>query len=115
LQQEMFKQYAQQWPWPANAAGASADWIPQFQKRWAEFTSEWLSRNRESLETMHKLALEMIEVTSRLYESKSPEEYRRGMDEVRTKMIETFKDQSEAQLRDFQKMAEKWFELLSKA
>jgi hypothetical protein len=30
-------------------------------------------------------------------------------------MFETFKDQSEAQLREFQKGAERWFDVLPKA
>lgn len=115
LQQEMLKQWSQQWPWPLNATGAPVEWAQQFQKRWAEFTTEWLNRQRESTETMCKLAIQLVDFSSRFYESKSPEEYRRGMEEVRTKMFEAFKDQSDAQLRDFQKLSEKWFDVFSKA
>jgi len=59
--------------------------------------------------------IQLIDLASRFYESKSPDEYRRGMEEVRTKMFEVFKDQSDAQLRDFQKTAEKWFDVFAKA
>jgi hypothetical protein len=114
MQQEMFKQWTQQWPWPMSATGGSVDWAQRLQSRWVEFTSEMLTRHRESLDTMYKLAMQMLEQSSRLSESKSPEEYTRGMDEVRTKMFETFKEQSDAQMREFQKTAEKWFELISK-
>jgi hypothetical protein len=114
LQQEMWKQWTGQLPWTANAAGGSADLIQQLQKRWAEFAGESLDRHRESLDAMYKLAIEAIAQTSHLYESKSPEEYRRGVEEMRTKMFETFKNQSDAQVREFQKTAEKWFDVLVK-
>ena len=64
---------------------------------------------------MFKVAIQLVDFTSRFYESKSPEEYRRGIEEVRTKMFEAFKDQSDAQLRDFQKLSEKWLDVFSKA
>ena len=67
------------------------------------------------METMCKVAIQLVDMGSRFYESKNPEEYRRGIEEVRTKMFEAFKDQSDAQLRDFQKTSEKWFDVFSKA
>jgi hypothetical protein len=119
MQQEMLKQWTQQWPWPAGSwpagsTGVSMDWVQRLQARWTEFTSELLTRHRESLDTMYKLAIQLLDQMSRLYESKSPEEYSRGMEEVRGKMFEAFKEQSDTQLREFQKTAEKWFEVLSK-
>jgi hypothetical protein len=36
-------------------------------------------------------------------------------EELRSKMFETFKEQSDAQFREFQKSAEKWFDVLPKA
>jgi hypothetical protein len=115
LQQEVFKQFSQQWPMPATAPGGAPEWVPQFQKRWAEFASDSLTRSRESLETMYKLALEMVALTSRVYESKTPEEYRAGVEEARVKVFDTIKDQSDTQLREFQKTAEKWFDVFNKA
>jgi hypothetical protein len=112
LQQELFKQWTQQWPWPLNTTGGAVDWMQNLQRRWGEFTSESLNRHRESLDTFYKVAIQLIEQASRLHDSKSPEEYRRGMEDVRSKMLETFKGQSDAQLREFQKTAERWFELL---
>jgi hypothetical protein len=114
MQQEMFKQWTQQWPWPMNPVGGSVDWVQRLQNRWIEFTTELLTRHRESLDTVYKLAIQMFEQTSRLYESKNPEEYSRAVEEVRSRMFESFKEQSDAHLREFQKTAEKWFDLLLK-
>jgi len=116
MQQEMFKQWTQQWPTtPWSAAGLSTEWLQNAQKRWMEFTVESLNRHRESLDSMFKSLIQLVEQASRFTEAKTPEEYRRTTDELRHKMFETFKDQSEAQLREFQKGAEKWFEVLPKA
>jgi hypothetical protein len=115
VQQDMLKQYTQQWPWSANTVAEPTEWAQQVQKRWTEFASETLDRSKEALEVLYKLTVELIEMASRVRDAKSPDEYRRGVEEVRAKMFDVFKEQSDAQLRDFQKTAEKWFEALAKA
>jgi hypothetical protein len=116
MQQEMFKQWTQQWPTtPWSGAGLSTEWLQNAQKRWMEFTVESLNRHRESLDSMFKSLIQLVEQASRFTEAKTPEEYRRTTDELRHKMFETFKDQSESQLRTFQRDAEKWFDVLPKA
>ena len=116
MQQEMFKQWTQQFPsTPLNAAGVSAEWVQKLQKRWMEYTIESLNRHRESLDGMYKSLIQVIEQSSRLSDAKTPEDYRRSTEDLRHKMFETFKDQSEAQLRDFQKSAEKWFDVIPTA
>jgi hypothetical protein len=115
VQQDMLKQYAQQWPWSGNTVAEPTEWAQQVQKRWTEFASETLDRSKQSLEVLYKLTVELIEMASRVRDAKSPDEYRRGVEEVRAKMFDVFKEQSDAQLRDFQKTAEKWFETLARA
>jgi hypothetical protein len=116
MQQELFKQWTQQWPTaPLNVAGVSADWVQKTQKRWFEFTSESLNRQREMIDTMYKSVIQFVEQASHLSESKTPEDYRRTTEELRHKMFETFKEQADAQFRDFQKSAEKWFDVIPKA
>lgn len=115
FQQDMLKQYAQQWPWSASSGAEPSEWAEQIQKRWGDFASDTLQRSKESLEALYKLTLELIEMGSRVRDAKSPDDYRRGVEEVRTKMFDVFKDHSDAQLREFQKTAEKWFEMLAKA
>ena len=113
MQQDMFKQYTQHWPAFGMPEG-SADWT-QFQKRLSEFSSEYFAKSRESLETMYKLVTQFMELSARVAESKNPDEYRAGLEEVRVKMYDTIKDQSEARLKDFQKAAEKWYDVVAKA
>lgn len=116
MQQEMFKQWAPQWPsMPLNAATASADWTRTFQKRWIEFMTDSLNKQRESLDSVYKSGIQVIEQTFRLSEAKSPDDYRRMVEDLWRKMVEISKDQSETQLREFQKGVEKWLEMLPKA
>jgi hypothetical protein len=115
MQQEMFKQWAQQWPaMPLNAAGVSADWGRTFQKRWIEFATHSMNKQRESLDAMYKSGIQLIEQTFRLSEAKTPEDYRRMVEELWRKMFAVYKDLSEGQLRDFQKGVEEWFETVPK-
>jgi hypothetical protein len=116
MQQEMFKQWAQQWPQaPWNAAGLPTEWLQNLQKRWMDFTTDSLNRHREALDSMYKSLIQIVEQAGRLSEAKTPEDYRRTTDDLRHKMFETFKEQSEAQFREFQKGTEKWFDALPKA
>jgi hypothetical protein len=115
MQQEMFKQWAPQWPsMPLNAAGASAEWTRTLQKRWIEFMTDALNNQRESVDAMYKSGIQVIEQAFRLSEAKSPDDYRRMVEELWRKMFEISKNQSETQLREFQKGAEKWLEMLPK-
>ena len=116
MQQEMFKQWTQEWPSaPMNVVGVSMDWVQKFHKRWFEFTGESLNRQRELLDSMYKSLIQVVEQASRLSESKTPEDYKRTSEELRHKMFDTFKEQSDAQFREFQKSAEKWFDVIPSA
>jgi hypothetical protein len=116
MQQEMFKQWAQQWPsMPLNAAGVSADWVRTFQKRWIDYETGLLNKHRESLDAMYKSGIQFIEQSFRLTEAKTPEDYRRTVEELWRKVFTVYKDQTESQLRDFQKAVEEWFEMVPKA
>ena len=115
MQQDMFKQWAQQWPTaPLNAAGMSADWGRSFQKQWTELATEAMNKHRETLDTSYRSGIQVIEQACRLSEAKSPDEYRRLIEELWRKMFETFKAQSETQFKEFQKGAEKVYELSKK-
>jgi hypothetical protein len=115
LQQEMFKQWAQQWPaMPVNAAGTSAEWFQTFQKRWIEFMADSLNKHRESLDSTYKCGIQVIEQAFHLPEAKTPEDYRRMVEELWRKLFTVYKDQSESQLRDVQQGVEKLFEALPK-
>jgi hypothetical protein len=116
MQQESFKQWTQPWPTlPSNGAGVSTEWLQTIHKRWLELTTSTLNRNRESLDALSKAGIQALEDTFHLGQAKSPEEYRRMVEELWRKNFDGLKGLFEAQVRDFQKAAESWFEMLSKA
>ena len=83
MQEEMYKQWAQQWPTlPLNAAGVSAEWVQTFQKRWIEFMTDSLNKHRESLDSMYKSSIQVIERASHLSEAKSPDDFRRMVEDL---------------------------------
>ncbi|HKQ71052.1 MAG TPA: hypothetical protein VJT73_17015 [Polyangiaceae bacterium] len=112
MQQEMFKQWTQQWPATTpSSAGISTDWLQKIQKRWIEFMTESLDRHRSSLDSLYRALVQVVEEGARLSDAKTPDDYRRTTEAVRQKLIATFKEHSETQIREFQKNAEKWFEV----
>jgi hypothetical protein len=114
MQQEAFKQLAQQWsggPHSSGSSGPSADWTGNIHKRSIDLTVESLNRNCESLEAMYRSGIGLVEQALRVSEAKSPEDYRRMVDELWRKLFTTFKEQSEVQLREFQRWAETMFEM----
>ena len=112
MQQEMFRQWTQQLQAvPESAAGLSTEWGRTFQKRWLDLALELLHKHRESLDTTYKSGIQLVEQSFRLSEAKSSEDYRKTAEDLWRKLFETYKDQSEAQFRDFQTWAERSFEM----
>jgi hypothetical protein len=108
MQQEMIKQVAQRWtPGSPGAVPDTTEWSRAFQKRSVEFAVDALNKLRESFDSMFTAGAQLIEQTFRVSEAKSSEDYRRMMDDLWRKLFETFKSQSETQLRDFQAWTEK--------
>lgn len=109
-QQEIFKQWLHHWPAaPLAAAGASSDWN-EVQKRWFEATTEALNRHRAVLDSTYKSGIDVVEHSFRVSEARSPEDYRRLVEELWRKLSDTFKAQAETQFREFQTVTEKWVE-----
>jgi hypothetical protein len=116
MQQEIFRETVQQWPWlPPNANGAPDERAGAPTKRWIEFTIDSLNKQRESIDAIYKSGIQVVELALRLSEAKTPEEYRRMVEDFWRKIFEVGKNLSEIHLRDFEKGAEKWFELFPKA
>ena len=106
MQQEAFKQLSQQWSGlTPGSAGSSTDWGSSVHKRSIDLTIESMNRNCESLEQMYRSGIGLVEQALRVSEAKSPEDYRRMVDELWRKLFTTFKEQSEVQLREFQRWA----------
>lgn len=116
LQQEMLKQWSQNWmTMPSGATGSATDWGRGFQKRWADLTLELLNKHRESLDAMYTSAISIVEQSFRVSEARSADDYRRLVEDLSRKLFELFKEQSEAQFRDFQKWSAKSAEIVQDA
>jgi hypothetical protein len=111
-QQDMFKQWMQQWPaMTPNIAGTPGAWNEAVQARFLDSTTEALNKHREMIDSMYKSGIKLIEQSFHLTDAKSPEDYRRMLEELWRKLSDSFKEQSESQFREFQKAAEKWAEV----
>ena len=108
-QQDLFKSWTQQWPTTPFGSGATSDWT-DVQKRWLEGASEALNKHRALVDTTYKSGIEVIEHTFRFTEARSPEDYRRLVEELWRKLTDTFKAQSESQYREIQNATEKWID-----
>jgi hypothetical protein len=116
MQQDMFRSLMQQWMAASpNAAGAAADWNRHLQKRLFDLAVELLNRQRQSLDANYRSAIEILEQSAHLSESKSAEEYRRGVEDLWHRWFETVKTQSESQFRDLQNWAGKSLEIVQSA
>lgn len=105
VQQEIFKQWLQSTPF----GGSQGDWS-QASKRWQEATSELLGKHRSLVDSSYRSGIELIEQTFRVAEARSPEDYRRLVEDLWRKLTDTFKAQTESQARDFQSATEKWLD-----
>jgi hypothetical protein len=108
-QQDLFKSWAQQWPSTPFGSGATSDWS-EVQKRWLEGATEALNKHRAALDATYRSGIEVIEHTFRVAEARSPEDYRRLVEELWRKLSDTFKAQSESQYREIQNATEKWID-----
>jgi hypothetical protein len=108
-QQEMFKQWAQQWPLTAPAI--PTEWSETVQKRCLESMTETLNKQREVLDSTYKSGLHIIEQAFRISDAKSPEDYRRLLEDLWHKLTVTIKEQSEVQFQELQKATERWLEM----
>lgn len=112
MQQDMFKYWTQQWNGASGATGANGnagEWSKNYQKQVVDL----LNKQREALDSAFKAGIQLIEQTFRASESKSPDDYRRTMEDLWRTLIDTFKSQTETQVREFQKWSEKSFDMAS--
>jgi hypothetical protein len=115
LHQDMIKNGAQQWMSSPNTAGAATDLQRTLHKRGLQLAVELLNRHRETLDTIYKSTIHLLEQTSRMSEAKSPEEFRRLGEDAWRDWFESVKSQSETQFRDVQTWAGKSLELVNDA
>ncbi len=121
LQQEMFREWFQQWsqvagiPTPGTMlTSAWADQVQNFRKKWSETITEMLNKHRETLDSQYRAGIQTIEDAVRVGEAKDPAQFRKLTEELWRSSYDCLKTAMEAQLRDFQAAAEKAFEAVSK-
>jgi hypothetical protein len=105
---DIIKNLTQQMP---SASGAGMEWSKSFQKRWAEFALDSLNKHRESLDSTYRSGIQLIEQTFRVSDVKSSADYQKIVEGLWQKLLDVFKEQSEAQVRELQTWAVKSFEM----
>jgi hypothetical protein len=108
MQQEMFRQWTRMWSsMPTPGVGPAADYGRASQKRWIDLGVEMLNKHREALDATYKAGIELIQQTFNVGEARSPEDYRRLMEDLWRKLFDLQKQQAENQFRDFQTLYDK--------
>jgi flagellin-specific chaperone FliS len=110
-QQDVLKQMTQQWTTLTPKAGASVEYARTLQRRWLEMVFESLNKHRQSLDSLYQAGLDLLEHSIRLSDARSLEDCRRVTDELWRKVFEVSKVQSETQLHEAQKWAQKSLEI----
>jgi flagellin-specific chaperone FliS len=111
-QQDALKQLTQQWTTLTPKTGASVEYARTLQRRWLEMVFESLNKHRQSLDSLYQAGLDLLEHSIRLSDARSLEDCRRVTDELWRKLFEVSKVQSETQLHEAQKWAQKSLEIL---
>jgi hypothetical protein len=114
MQQEMFKKWASQWPGLPAPPQNWNEQVQKYQKKWTECVDETLKKQREALEAQFKVGLTHIEEAFRLGEAKDIEQLHAKTLELWQKTFDALRQIYEALVHDFQAMAGKWTDLVSK-
>jgi hypothetical protein len=99
----------------APYGGTPYEWSRQLQKRSNELVIETLHKNRETLDATYRAGIQLIEQTFRLSDAKSSEEIRQVSEDLWRKLLDVVKQQSDAQVRDFQSWASRTIEIQQKS
>jgi hypothetical protein len=114
-QQDMFKQWAQQWPSKhSRTAGSALELAEECQKRWRQVIIETLDSNRDLVDLAYKSTIRLIEQTFSFYRAKSPDELRRSAEDLWCSLKASVKAQADGHIRILQTASERVFELSAK-
>jgi hypothetical protein len=106
-QQEMMKQWVQQWPSASlSAAGSAIERNSALHKRWIESATGTLTRQRELLDTACKAGIQFIDQAARLTDARSPDDFRKLLEDLWRSVFQTMKEQSEAQFTEMKNASE---------
>lgn len=87
------------------------EWDKDLQRRWREFVLATFSKHRELMESTSTLSSKTLERTWRIADARSPDEFRQAMDELWGQTFASFRESSEARVRDFYSMAGEMYDL----
>lgn len=95
------------------ASGPTAGhWPPEARKRWVDLVVEIMHRHRESMDALYRSVIHVVEKASQIPEAQSSEDARRATEDLWNGWLESVKNQSESQLRDARRFAEKSLEIV---
>lgn len=112
MQQALLNLLRQDWfsSAPMNA-GLMTDWTGSLRQRWVDLTVETLHKQRESLDTMFRAAIEMFEESSGGTSAKAePDGSARASERMWRGFFDALKLHTEAQFKEFRDWAERSFE-----
>ena len=111
-QQEILKQWVQQWPTASLSAASSAiERSSAFQKRWLQSAVDAWDRHRELLDSTARAGLQFIDQSAHISDAKSPDDHRRMLEELWRNMFEVLKVQSDAQFAELKKTSQNFLEM----
>jgi hypothetical protein len=93
-------------------------WVEKFrdmQKQCTSTISDLARKHRDVIDKQYQAAVESLDAALRVVESTNPEEYRRRSEQMCRKTIDSMREISETALREFQDVAAKFMELVTKA
>ena len=121
LQQEMFREWFQQWSQVAGIPTPGSllmngwnDQVHAIQKKWSQTVTDMLNKHRETLDAQYRAGIRIIEDAFRVAEAKDPEQFRKLTEALWRQSFDCLKTTIETQMRDFQAAAEKRIEVVSK-
>jgi hypothetical protein len=112
MQQDLVKKWVSLWPGMAPAPKAGSDPIQSAQKKWMDFMTETVKRQRETMEAQFGAGLKNIEAAFSLAQAKDPEELRARTVELWQKSFDCLRKLYEAQVHDFQSAVAKLTEVV---
>src|SRR5512135_1433784 len=117
FQQEMLRNWAQQWPQVSGVPKPGAAATEQAQaagKKWSETITDMLNKHRETLDSQYRAGIRTIEDAFRVGEAKDPAQFRKLTEELWRQSLDCLKTAAESQMREFQATMEKLVEGASK-
>jgi hypothetical protein len=115
FQQEMLRQWANLWPGLPTPQTVWANKLRDFQREWTKTVSSLAHRHQQTIDKQYQAAVESLDESLRFAEAKDPEEFRKRSEQLCRKTLDCIREISEAQVKEFQEVMNKWLELVTKA